>query len=177
MAIPATIPNNYNLPTPIGPKPALGTGLCERNAEVFVQEALEQIYDALQALYALQYAIYQLTSGTGTQVTHREVNQLNVGLKYEDVAGNVVGLNIINPNVTPIYVKIYDQALIPTGADTPLDTIAVPPGPAGAVILTNNAGIYTIATKLWIRATLLLVDADDTAPAAGLTVRITYINA
>lgn len=182
----ASLPNNYNnsrylalgaggattmVPSPQGAKPNLGIGPCSRAAEVFTLEQLEEIYDALQA-------IYNELSGTGGVAlrTFRDVNQLNVGLVYNAAACSLFGWNIINPNAEPIYVKFYDKAVAPTATDTPIFTLVVPTGPGGSVVSpATSAAVYPpFAAGISIRATKGLDDTNNTPPESGLTIDISF---
>ncbi len=80
--------------------------------------------------------------------------------------GFLTGMYLYNNASSVRYVKFYDKASPPTGADTPIGgcTFPVPPGGGGVVAIN---GSISFATNLYARATQGIGYTDNTAPAVN----------
>ena len=91
-------------------------------------------------------------------------------------AGNIFGWSIQNTNAAARYVKLYNKASAPTvGTDTPVITLLIPGGSAGA---GNNLSTTNISftTGIAFATTVNPADADTTAVAANdLIINLFYV--
>lgn len=93
-------------------------------------------------------------------------------------AGNwaVVGWNLINPNTTNAYLKIFNSATaeaVTLGTTTPVDTICIPG--SGTSVLSNQ-DTYQIGCNLGICIACVteIADSGTTAPGTGCYVQLLY---
>jgi hypothetical protein len=98
----------------------------------------------------------------------------NAAVAVKASAGEVWGWNIINPNATPIYIKIYDTAAagVTVGATAVVMTLMVPG--SGAVFQEPNVAQLINSTAIAIAAVTGSADADATAPGSAVLVEIKY---
>jgi hypothetical protein len=103
----------------------------------------------------------------------------NTPLAIKGAAGNLYGMNVINPNATPVYLKFYNVAagsvVVGTGI---IDTIIVPAADGtnpGSIILTPEVvALYFFSTAISVAAVTGIADADNTAPSTALTAKFIY---
>ncbi len=77
------------------------------------------------------------------------------------------GYHISNTNAAVRFVKLYDKASAPSvGTDTPVLTLAVPPGGVVVGYPPSDKGI-PFANGLALGIVVNAVDSDSTAPAAN----------
>lgn len=101
-----------------------------------------------------------------TQTTmYRNLNATTTGSIVKASPGRIENMILCNNSTTvPVYVKLYNKATAPTGADTPVQTI-----------LVNSLGTTVIdlgdpdqfSAGISLRASTAAADADATAPAAN----------
>jgi hypothetical protein len=95
-------------------------------------------------------------------------------------AGNLYGLNVINPNTVPVYLKLYNiaQGSVVVGTSTVLDTIMIPAGDGttpGAVILTpDESSLYFFSTAISVAAVTGIADSSTAAPTTALIAKFIY---
>lgn len=91
-------------------------------------------------------------------------------------AGRVHGINIINPNASPVYLKIYNTLVGGTtvGSTTPFKVFFIPASdrffiPVQLIAIANLSAAITIA------AVTEVADSSSTAPGTALHVEIEYV--
>ncbi len=104
---------------------------------------------------------------TGGWDKFRNIDLGLTGEVIKDAQGQIGGYFIYNNGNTPVYVKFYDLATVPTEADTPALTITIPS--QSAANLLNNPGIE-FATGIAWRASLGVDDSDTNAPSTNQVV-------
>ncbi len=84
------------------------------------------------------------------------------------------GWNIINPNATPVYVKIYDLAAgsVVVGATAIVMTLMIPGN--GSVFQEPNVRQLACSTALSLAAVTGLADANAVAPASAILVEMKF---
>lgn len=98
----------------------------------------------------------------------------NTAVAVKATAGQVWGWNIINPNATPVYLKVYDTAAagVTVGVTTVVKTLMIPG--MGSVFQEPNVAQLINSTAIAIACTTGLADADAVAPGAAVHVEIKY---
>lgn len=101
------------------------------------------------------------------------VLSLGARLLVKGSAGQIFGWFLYNAGTETVYVKLYDIAIVPTSANTPKLTLAIPPGSAANMM--SGLGIQFNNGIAW-GATKGLADNDDTLPASGqVTANLFYV--
>lgn len=96
----------------------------------------------------------------------------NTPQQVKNGKGIVYGWNIINPNLTNVYVKLFDANVVNLGVTVPNLVILVPAG--GAVILHEISPIRNYIYKIWVACTASASITDTTAPALPVHCEIEY---
>jgi hypothetical protein len=87
--------------------------------------------------------------------------------------GNIYGLNIINTNTVPVYLKMYNSPAPVVGTTTPQETIAIPA--SGAFYIEPKGAVNSyFSTAIVIAATTGALLASTTAPTVGLVFEAKY---
>lgn len=117
---------------------------------------------SLVAVDGYAYSVYRTTSLTNTP------------LAVKSSAGNLYGLNIINPNNYIIYVKFFDlaQGSTTVGTSTISRIFAIPAN--GAVFFVLDNSIKYFSTAITLAATLSLADGDNTTLGVPAYAEIYY---
>ena len=89
----------------------------------------------------------------------------------------IVGWNLINPNLSGAYLKIYNAAAasdVTVGTTTPIETLFIPYGPG--LFWQSNEDKFNISCSLGIviACTTEIADSGTTAPSTGCYVRLHY---
>lgn len=105
-----------------------------------------------------------LLSGSGPLKTYRNISVLNTGAIVKDAAGGLFDITMSNASAALRYVKLYDKATAPTSSDTPLRTYMLP---IGATVVVPVPDGIRFSAGISLRATTLVADSDNTAPAAN----------
>lgn len=116
------------------------------------------------------------TTLTNLILSFRNTAITNTAVAVKGLPGNVWGWNLINSNVTPVYLKIYNVAAasVTVGVTVPIMTLMIPgsgsvyQGPASTAQL-NGAG-----SALSIACVTTVADSGSTAPATALHVELKY---
>lgn len=95
---------------------------------------------------------------------YRNLDAQTTGAMVKAAPGQLYGWQIKNAAAAVRFVKIYNKATAPTGADTPLLTIGLAAGGDSVLFLPQGA---RFSAGISIRGTQLVADADATAPAAN----------
>jgi hypothetical protein len=115
-------------------------------------------------------ALQPTTSG-GCSV-YRNLDLGTTGQVAKASAGQVYGWVLKNRAAAERFVKIYDKASAPSGADTPVYTIPLDPGQVSVVAFPNGDAF---AAGVSVRATTGIADADTGAPTTNdVVVAIRY---
>lgn len=101
------------------------------------------------------------------------LGQTEVGAVYNPAPCILNGFNVVNPNAYPVYLKLYDTAVVPTDLSIVKTTIMIPAN--GTVFIAANK-LYSFMTGIAARATELLADGDDTGIALPLIMDLTFTN-
>lgn len=96
--------------------------------------------------------------------TLRVIDLSTTGQIAKATPGVLHGYYLANNAATARFVKLYNKATAPTGADTPLATLELPASSAANVWF--GPGI-AFSAGISVRGTQLVADADATAPAAN----------
>lgn len=107
--------------------------------------------------------------------TFRNANVLAAAIQFgaNQTGFNLYGYNIINPNATPVFVKIYDNAGGPTvGVTTPIATYQVPA--QGSVVMYGSDVLSYIINNGWVAVTTGYLDSNNTAAALGCIVELKF---
>ncbi len=104
----------------------------------------------------------------------RKVNLTNVAYQVKTSGGNLLGWNIINPNGSAVYVKLFDSlaADVTVGTTTPKLTIMVPAN--GTVYVAPNCIQEQFADAITMAVTTGVADSDNTNPGSAVHVHIKY---
>ena len=114
-----------------------------------------------------------LASVPATSYRNQAVSSAPVLIK--STAGNVLGWNVINPNSTPVYVKLYDSAAPVVGTTVPALVYAVPAN--GGFVITRNGFPHGVcATAVSVACVTGYLDNSTTAPTTGVFVQISVSN-
>ncbi len=100
----------------------------------------------------------------GGLLNHRNLNTGITGDLIKGSAGQVFGWYVYNNATAVRFLKIYNKATAPLSTDTPVMTIPIPREAGANVEFTNG---IAFALGIGVRATVLVADADATAPAAN----------
>jgi hypothetical protein len=96
-----------------------------------------------------------------------ETNQIKAS------AGNIYGYTVYNPGSAMAWVKLFDKASAPTiGTDIPVLKFPILAGQSIALMGDNI--IAGFAHGIYVAATLNIANSDNTAPASGIFVNITF---
>jgi len=133
---------------------------------------LSRIPAALTTAGHLQVSVEEVNAALGPVgvvltpglLAYRTLDLDETGQVVKATAGKVYGYHLINAAVAARYVKIYDKATAPTGADTPVLTLALA---AGADLSFHTDLGIVFGTGIGLRATTGIADADAGAPAAN----------
>jgi hypothetical protein len=127
------------------------------------------------AALAVNSASLSPSASLGTATFHRLLSAATTNLtSVKTSAGTINSLNISNTNASATYFfKLYNKASAPVpGTDTPIHTIALPPGTRS--IDTGAYGVR-LATGIAYAITGAVADADTTAiPANEVLVNMSY---
>jgi hypothetical protein len=124
------------------------------------------------------FPVFNSNTGSGNLNQYsqfRTETQLATVTTVKASKGNIYGINIINPNTVPVYLKFFDAAAPVVGTTAPVEVIAVPA--SGAVMLEPNGSVisYYQTNSIKMAAVTGLLTASVAAPVTALTVEIKYI--
>lgn len=114
-------------------------------------------------------------TGSNIPAWFRDTAVSNTAVAVKAAAGNVYGWNIINPNGSDVYVKLYDKAAagVIVGTDVPFKTLQIPAN--GSVFLEPiHDKLQYCGTAISVACTTGLDDTDATAPGTAVYVEIAY---
>jgi hypothetical protein len=114
-------------------------------------------------------------SNFGQYSVYRNEALLATPQTIKATVGNIYGINIINPNTTPIYIKFFDAATVTLGTTTPIETIAVGASSGFTVEPKNVPWSYFQTNSIKIVATTGRLTADIIAPTIGVLTEIKYL--
>ena len=103
----------------------------------------------------------------------RTQNLTNTSFAIKGSAGRVYGLNIINPNATPVYVKLFNIATAVVGTTTPVKVYYVPANES-LLNAVDGWGI-NFATAISAACVTGLADNNSTAPASPVHLEVEFI--
>jgi hypothetical protein len=113
--------------------------------------------------------------------THsRQTALSNTAVAIKATAGNIYGMNIINTNATPVYIKFYNTAQVSTtvGTTAIVDMYVVPAisgsNPGTLFIPIRESALYHFTTAITVACVTGIADSDNTAPAAGVYAKFIY---
>jgi len=142
----------------------------------------EQIFKKLLAVDAAGNPILKVTQVLGASSLNivgglseeRKVNLTSTAYQVKASAGNLLGWNIINPNGSAVYVKLYDLLAAGTtvGTSTPKLTIMVPAN--GTVYVAPNCIQEEFADAITMAVTTGVADSDNTNPGSAVHVHLKY---
>lgn len=102
------------------------------------------------------------TSGGVSSYTNIDLS--TTGQVVKNTPGQVYDYFLSNAASSARFFKFYDKATAPTGADTPLRTLLIPPASAANVSFPDG---LVFAAGIAVRATQLVAIADATAPSTN----------
>lgn len=120
------------------------------------------------------------TNDPGYSYFRRPSNLDETKREVKATAGNVYAYTFINPNTSPVYVKIYDAAAadVTVGTTVPKLVVAVPAGDGttpGEVILTPDGNpVAAFAAGITIAAVTGLADNSAGAITSDIHAEVTY---
>jgi hypothetical protein len=114
-------------------------------------------------------------STTGASV-FRNTAVSSTAVSVKNSPGRVHGINVINPNATPVYLKIYNLLLGSTvvGTSTPFKVLFIPASDR-LFVEPQLFAIGNCATGITIAVVTGLADNNTTAPGTALYVEIDFI--
>lgn len=106
--------------------------------------------------------------------TYRSISVVATGQLIKAAPGKIYHLNASNTGAAVRFLKLYNKATAPTvGTDTPIRTYMLPVGQSINIPIETDPIDFTIG--IGIGATVLIADADTTAPGANeVVVNIGY---
>jgi hypothetical protein len=109
-----------------------------------------------------------------TAFRNTAVSSASIAVKAS--AGRVHGINVINPNATPVYLKIYNSLVGSTtvGISTPFKVFFIPASDR-VFIQAQLLAIANLTTAITIAAVTGLADSSNTAPGTALHVEIEFV--
>lgn len=144
--------------------------------------SIEQIFKNLLAVDAAGNPILKVTSLFGVSSLNidgglsevRKTNLTNTAFQVKASDGNVLGWNIINPNASAVYVKLYDAlpGAVTVGTTVPKHTIMVPA--SGTVYVAPNCIQEQFADAITMAVTTGVSDTDNTNPGSAVHVHIKF---
>jgi hypothetical protein len=136
-----------------------------------------------------QFAPLQSNGAGGLIVAQSNVGSLPRGLhsRFRNTAltntvvtvksskGNIYGINIINPNTVPAYVKLFDSSTATLGTTAPVRTIVI--GATSAYTVENTGAVWEYFQNNSIKAVAVSALADNTitAPTTPLLIEMSYV--
>lgn len=120
------------------------------------------VYRDVSPAYPLPVTFAAATSG-GLSF-YRNLDLGTTGQVAKASAGQVYGYTLTNRSAGERFVKFYDKATAATSADTPVETVVLPPGTS--VVYTSLYGV-AYANGVGVRASTGLADNDNTAPSTN----------
>lgn len=108
---------------------------------------------------------YQFDNKTRPSIYRNLSVVAGTGPVVKATPGQIFWYFMSNKNAAVVYIKLYDKATGATAADTPIMTLAMPPGAAANQWVDCS---IPFANGISIRASTAVADADaDAAPAAN----------
>jgi len=107
--------------------------------------------------------------------SYREVALSSTALLVNTGSCVLVGWNLINPNTSNVYVKLYNSVSNPDPVmgDTPVRTLLVPA--SGTVFLSNEDKFQlNFPLGMWVVCVTGIADDDVAAPVTGCYTEILY---
>lgn len=120
-------------------------------------------------------SVNQGTSNSGLYSIYRNENLLAATATVKATVGNVYGVNIINTNVVPVYLKFFDAAAVTIGTTAPTEVLAIPASGALLIEPKNSVFSYFQTNSIKIAAVTGVLTASTAAPSTGLVVEIKYV--
>jgi len=105
--------------------------------------------------------------------TQRFTSVSNSPLVVKSSAGKIIGFNIINPNMDPVYLKFYDTASPTIGTTAPKNTLSVPSN--GTVLFVSPRYWSEFTTAISMACVSGLEDSSTDPPDQDIYCEITYI--
>jgi hypothetical protein len=108
----------------------------------------------------------------------RDTALSNTPVTVKASAGNLYGLNIINLNAVPVYVKFYNTTSAIVGASAVSDMYMVPASdgttPGSIVITPDDSALYYFSTAIEMACVTGVSDSDATAPATAVYAKVIF---
>lgn len=104
-------------------------------------------------------------SGNFPTNTYRNIDTQSTGVVIKAAKGQVFALDIYNNAAAARFVKLYDTATTPDNTSIPVATIGMPASSARTIVISTAGAQYL--NGIAVRATQLVADNDNTAPAAN----------
>lgn len=125
-------------------------------------------------------ALFKRTVSTFTELASsapdvfRSTALRTAAVQVGTLPSNLYGWTFKNPNASNVYIKFWNQALIPViGTDIPVfGPLQVPA--SGQVVFSGSDIIINFSTLMWIGVTTGENDSDSTPPASNIICTITY---
>ena len=105
---------------------------------------------------------------------YRNVTLSNTPTQIVAGFSTLVGWNLINPNSSNVYLKLYNKASTPdVSSDTPERTLLVPG--SGTSFLSNEDKFQlNFPLGMWALVVTGIADSNNTAPGSGLYTELLY---
>jgi hypothetical protein len=107
---------------------------------------------------------------------YRNTALSNTAQTIKSSAGNIYGVNIINPGASIAYVKFFDAASVTVGTTAPVFVLQVA---AGAQVIIGNDNVVPLeffqTNSIKVAAVTTLADAGNTAPSTALYIEVKYL--
>jgi hypothetical protein len=103
---------------------------------------------------------------SGGWTPYRNIDVQAAGSSVKGTGGNLGGWFLYNNAATTRFLKVYDMAGAPASTDNANLKLTIPIPPGGAANLSVPSGV-TFANGIGIRASQLVSDTDNTAPATN----------
>lgn len=106
---------------------------------------------------------------------YRNVTLSNTAIEVASGFSTLVGWNLINPNSSNVYLKLFDRSTQPDAIDQDglIRTLLIPG--SGTSFLSNEDKFQlNFANGMWAWAVTGIADDNVTAPASGLYTELLY---
>jgi hypothetical protein len=121
-------------------------------------------------------AITNLGISTFALTSFRNIALTSTAVSVKGSPGRVHGINVINPNASPVYLKIYNALVgsVTVGVTIPFKVLFVPAS-SSLVLPAQLLAIVNCTAAIVIAAVTGVADSSNTAPGTALHVEIEFV--
>jgi hypothetical protein len=111
----------------------------------------------------------------GAFTLYRNTSLTNTFATVKATTGNVYGINVINPNAAPVYIKFYDTATPVFATSTPIETILIGANSAFYIEPKDTPISFFQSNSIKVTVVTGLADTNAVAPVTPVLIEIKYI--